>query len=277
MMVRRVAITMLLFLICQAPLTQMAASQADPEVERESELYLVELELMEAFSAIALSWDNSLDVLNLRIPHKPLLVIVYPGEEVSIEGCGAPVRSTDGEPRFCVFEQPIPGIQVTLIDQAAGEVARDINTNGVIVIPLEWLTDFKGANTTTQFRLAVGLFLAHEFGHFMQIELSEQLRRPLPSGKQSELLSDCFAGDVFATAGKTVFQGEGNNPITLLKVFESIGAQEPDGTHGTPIERRDAFTFGYAYGTIDADARKIQGKLACISRFWPNLLGNSMQ
>ncbi len=275
MMVRRVAVTLLLLLICQAPLSQMAVAQTDPDFERS--LYLVELELMEAFSAIALSWDNSLDVLDLRIPHKPLLVIVQPGEEVTIEGCGAPVRSTDGEPRFCVFEHPIPGIQVTLIDQAADEVARDIETNGIIVIPLEWLTDFKGARSNTQFRLAVGLFLAHEFGHFVQIELSEQLSRPLPLGKQAELLSDCFAGDVFATAGRSVFRNSGNSPITLLKVFESIGAQEPDSTHGTPIERRDAFTFGYAYGTIDADSRKIQGKLACISRFWPALLGNSVQ
>lgn len=256
----------------------VSAQNNEDELTFEEEVALVELELMEAFTAISLEWDNALDVLNLKIPQKPLLVLVYPGEEILVEGCGEASTSADGNPRYCVFDQQIPGLQVRSLD-GAGDDIRDIQTNGVIVMPLEWLTRFKiGPGTEPdeeQFSLGVGFFLAHEFGHFVQVELSEQMRRPLPAGKQSELLSDCIAGDMFATAGQRVFRNPRNNPATLLKVFEDIGAAELDGTHGTPIERRDAFTFGYAYATIDASTTGIQGKVACISRYWPEMLGNA--
>jgi uncharacterized protein len=94
---------------------------------------------------------------------------------------------------------------------------------------------------------AAATITAHEFGHHVAFEIASQTQKPLPAGKNNELIADCFAGNW----ARSVYQRgrPGSGAIeTGLDAIEAIGDSTINGDHGTPQERTNAFKIGL-FGT----------------------------
>ncbi|GAB2859941.1 hypothetical protein GCM10027074_28830 [Streptomyces deserti] len=114
---------------------------------------------------------------------------------------------------------------------------------------------------------AAAILTAHEFGHHVTDELQIQYQKkgmpfPPPAGKWNELIADCMAGAWAATAYHSGYL-EPNDFEEAATALEALG--DNPQTHGTPAERREALTVGFA---------GVQGRYgpgspaACIETYW---------
>ena len=112
---------------------------------------------------------------------------------------------------------------------------------------------------------AAGMMIAHEFGHHIQHEFSEQLQKPGPGNPNSELIADCFSG-VWAYSVFLASYLEEGDIDEALNALEVIG--DASGSHGTGEQRKNAFMIGYTgsqsypYGGVPAN---------CLVAFWPEI------
>ncbi len=292
-MARRLGIALVLLLILQGLSTPLSFSAAKAQDAYWDPAWIaqhsgeVEQQIQRAFTGAARAWDEWFFDMKLKVPNKPILVLVRQGESARVEGCtntlpDEAVTSRDSTPVYCVIQGPVSNITISTDPSTFDSPPRNppgetgVNVNGFILMPIETMTAFAyGSHDTgnTEFiSLAPAMFLAHEYAHFVQIELSNQLRRTLPVKIATELLADCLAGDLFATAGLSIFSDEENNANILLWSFNRLGDDLPNSEYGTDTQRREAFTFGFTLGTTDRDTTKRAGKLNCLSRYWPGIL-----
>lgn len=121
---------------------------------------------------------------------------------------------------------------------------------GTIYLPVTtmqhmWTGDIFGRQSVRKGDFAAAILTAHEFGHHVVHELSEQSRQPLPTGKWWELISDCMAG-VWATSAYyrgTMQPGNFEEAVAaLVAIGDTAITAEP---HGTSEERKNALLTGY--------------------------------
>lgn len=110
---------------------------------------------------------------------------------------------------------------------------------------------------------AAATIVAHEFGHHIQFQLATDTGKPGPVQPQSELIADCFAG-VWAYSVAVDGYLEEGDVDEAMNALAVIG--DSQGSHGTGLERANAFAIG-TYGTV-ADPR---GGVPqnCIGAYWP--------
>jgi hypothetical protein len=99
---------------------------------------------------------------------------------------------------------------------------------------------------------AAGYIVAHEFGHHIVDEFSNQTGVAEPGKPNSELLADCFAG----VGAYSLFLGNYLETGDLEEAVEAawtIGDFDVTGTdhHGTPAQRVNAFLIGYSGTTVN--------------------------
>lgn len=127
---------------------------------------------------------------------------------------------------------------------------------GVVYLPVLTMRKMWTGNVFERTSRAAGDFaaailVAHEFGHHIQDEIAIQSRVAAPTGKNKELIADCFAGVWMATA---YYEGllTDTDYAEAVAALEAIG--DPPGSngtdpHGTSAERSAALKIGYnGYG-----------------------------
>ncbi len=147
---------------------------------------------------------------------------------------------------------------------------------GVIVLPATtlqkmWTGDILGSQSRTVGDFAAAYIVTHEFGHHIADEFAIQLKAsgttmPAITGKNNELLADCFAG-------VWINYAFANGVLTDTDYAEAIAAAEAIGDkagggndpHGTPEERMRALRVGAEYG---ANSYQAGNPGACTSTYW---------
>jgi predicted metalloprotease len=150
--------------------------------------------------------------------------------------------------------------------------AADANQvdQGMVILPVSTMTKMWTGNIFEKqvsslkrvgdFEAAV--IVAHEFGHHIQDELTEQTRAPAPPNPNRELIADCFAG-VWAYS---VFLDNYLEPGDLDEAVNALGVIGDElGSHGTNAERQNAFLIGYS-GTTEVPGGGVPAR--CIENYW---------
>ena len=130
-------------------------------------------------------------------------------------------------------------------------------SNGTIVLPVETMLKMWNGNIFERTARQKGDFAAatlvsHEFGHHITWAMYKQAstKNPavkLPTGKNMELIADCFAG-VWAVAVYKDGMLEAGDVEEAIAALEAIGdSGTGSDPHGTPAERARAWKVGY-YG-----------------------------
>jgi hypothetical protein len=196
--------------------------------------------------------------------------IVEPGEapyqtNCKVPGGGTPPPTTDDFPNafYCG------------VDSMTG--SDGVLYEGVVVFPATtfqkmWSGDILGTQSRTAGDFAAAYVISHEFAHHIVHEFASQLEaagQPMPeiTGKNNELLADCFAG---AWINYAYSQGV----LTDTDYAEAIAAAEAVGDkpgtisqdpHGTPEERMYALRVGAELG---ANGYPAGNPGACTSTYW---------
>lgn len=154
------------------------------------------------------------------------------------------------------------------VTDAAGVVYE-----GVVILPVTtfqrmWTGDILGSQSRTIGDFGAAIVTAHEIGHHVQDEILLQLNAQgaavaEPTGKDKELIADCFAGVWMASAyySGLLIDTDYDEGVTALEAIGHGGSE----THGTADERRDALLVGYnglAGVTAPGDP------MACIYAYW---------
>ena len=150
---------------------------------------------------------------------------------------------------------------------------NDMNSHdrGMLVFPVETMAKMWSGNIFQRQvsdakrvgDFAAGMIIAHEFGHHIQDELSQQLRIAPPRSPNNELLADCFAG-VWAYSvflDDILEKGDIDEAVNALGV---IG--DTVGSHGTGAERQNAFLIGYTGTRLYPQGGVPEN---CMKAFWP--------
>lgn len=128
-------------------------------------------------------------------------------------------------------------------------VVNGVSDRGVLILPAEafvkvWLGDVYGRQTKRAGDFAVAVIVAHEFGHSVVDELGTQRGVAQPTGKNKELIADCFSGAWASTAYKKGYLENGDIEEGVA-TFDAIGdTSASSDPHGTSAERVAAFTLG---------------------------------
>ena len=147
---------------------------------------------------------------------------------------------------------------------------NSLGGHGLVVAPVEsfrkmWTGDIFEHRVSSLKRVgdfAAAVIVAHEFGHHIQDELSEQTGAKEPLHPEVELIADCFAG-VWAYGvflDRALSDGDIDEAVNALEV---IG--DDIGSHGTGEQRKNAFLIGFT-GTRQQPGGGIAGR--CIENYW---------
>ncbi|MDB5187019.1 MAG: putative protein of unknown function zinc metallopeptidase [Candidatus Saccharibacteria bacterium] len=180
--------------------------------------------------------------------------VVLPGEKwqsVCTDQKGAPEVVTDTTPNayYCPFD-----------DSGSGSIWLPATT-----FQKMWNGDVLGRQSQQAGDFAAAIVTAHEFGHHVKHELEVQEKArganiPPVTGKNKELLADCFAGVWAATA---YYNGllEGTDFEEAVAAMAAVGDAKPGGKdpHGSPEERVAALNLGY---------NDQMDPVRCISTYW---------
>lgn len=150
----------------------------------------------------------------------------------------------------------------------------DNDGNGEIWLPATtfqkmWLGNVFERSSTHSGDFAAAIMTAHEFGHHVTDELEQQTAAAIApqglevapiTGKNNELIADCYAG-VWASHAYYSNQQEVGDFEEAVAAMFAIGDATDDGTdpHGTSAERVAALQAGYN-DQIDPSV--------CVSNYW---------
>ena len=187
--------------------------------------------------------------------------VIMPGEEATSE-CTDPNTGADtvaGSDYNNAFYCPFDANESDL-----GAIYLPVDTMGQM-----WTGDMFNRQVSDLSKVgdyAAALLIAHEFGHHVQDELTEQVGVPKPAGINSEQIADCFAG----VWTYSVFLDNYLEPGDIDEAFEALGVigdQNPlRSSHGSGAQRQNAFLLGYN----GSEANPVPGVPAnCIVAFWP--------
>lgn len=142
--------------------------------------------------------------------------------------------------------------------------------NGMVVLPAQTMANMWSGNiferkVSSLQRVgdfAAGIITAHEFGHHIQDELSEQTGVQGPVNPNSELIADCFAGVWAFSVFLDSYLEEGD----IDEALNALGVIGDElGSHGTPTQRQTAFLIGYG-GTQQTPGGGQPYR--CIEEYW---------
>ena len=142
---------------------------------------------------------------------------------------------------------------------------------GTIILPATtfskmWSGNILGRQVSAVSRtgnFAAAVLEAHEYGHKVQDELSDDFNVPAPTNPNKELLADCFAGNYAYNAFTRGYLEDGDEQVAL----DALGAIGDDpNSHGSPEQRDAAFEIGYR-GTQDTPKPGVPA--ICINVYWP--------
>jgi predicted metalloprotease len=134
---------------------------------------------------------------------------------------------------------------------------------GTVILPVTtfykmWFGDIFGKNSGVLGDFAAGAIVAHEFGHSVQDEMSQQLGWAAPKGKKKELIADCFSG-VWTWSINQRGQLEQGDLGEIAAALNLMGdAKITDNSHGTVQERVAAVNIGLQNGN----------PMNCVSAYW---------
>lgn len=149
---------------------------------------------------------------------------------------------------------------------------RAVNRQGSIILPVDTFADIWNGKLMGSQGFLLGDFsaatiVAHEYGHNVvyRLAMAYGLEQG-PSGDDSELIADCFAGNWAAT----VFERKDLSFKEMLQaaaLMVSIGDARAGQGHGTSIQRAMALWKGFS------DNLKRQGQPGdCLKEYWPQVL-----
>lgn len=155
------------------------------------------------------------------------------------------------------------------ITTADGRVYQGMVILPVLTMQQMWTGTILGASSRMGGDFGAAIVTAHEMGHHVQDELTQQVAaqgtapRPL-TGSNAELIADCFAGVWMTTA----YRGgllSGDDVDEAVAALEAIGAPVEGAAHGTPAQRREALLVGYngLPGVTEPG-----DPMACIQTYW---------
>jgi predicted metalloprotease len=188
--------------------------------------------------------------------------VIMPGE-VATSICSDPATGT-------------PPISVDSVYNNAFYCPIDPNEsdNGAIFLPVDTISDMwtgdmfdrQVSDLSKVGDFAAAILVAHEFGHHVQDELTEQVGVPKPAGINSEQIADCFAGVWAYTVWLDGYMETGDIDEAFLAIGV-IGDLDPNrSTHGSGEQRQNAFLLGYN----GSQANPVPGvPVNCIEAFWP--------
>jgi predicted metalloprotease len=110
-----------------------------------------------------------------------------------------------------------------------------------------WLGSYGNYTIKGTDDMSVSVLVAHEYGHNVEAELGLWDGR---TGAQKERGADCFAGVWAKDASDRGILDDGdiNEGLQALDLLAEHPGQSDNGLHGTPEERKAAFTVGYSQG-----------------------------
>jgi len=193
--------------------------------------------------------------------------LVQPAKPYSKEGCWV---STPSGTRITVFPSDFRNAMYCDVENGHG------TDKGVIIIPIQalaklWTGDIYGRqvpNPQAVGDFAAGVVLSHEFGHHIAAEIGAYKKLPRLTGKNKELLADCFAG-VHAYSLSLGVDGHldpgdlDEGLAALAALGDTANSTDP---HGTPAERQNAFNVGLRGTTADQRPAVPNN---CLKNFWP--------
>lgn len=144
-----------------------------------------------------------------------------------------------------------------------------VRYDGALILPITalqqvWLGDIYGKKSDTPGDFGAAMIVAHEFGHHVQDELSRQDGYKPPTGKNKELIADCFAGNWATSVYKKgeLEKGDMLEAANMLGVLGDVSVST--NSHGTAEERIAAMMVGYmgSQGKNPGDPRE------CFARYW---------
>lgn len=185
---------------------------------------------------------------------------------------------------FVTYDVLMPGDTFTSTCPGYGTVGSDLENafycrsdgdgQGEIVLPDETFAKMWGGdifdrqveNPQLTGDFAAAAIAAHEFGHHVQDELSQDFGVAGPTKPDNELLADCFSGAVTYGLGQWGVLDDGDVDEAIA-AFGVIGDEQND--HGTDAQRQTAFEIGL-YGS---QAQPGGGEpTACLAAYWPAVL-----
>lgn len=145
---------------------------------------------------------------------------------------------------------------------------------GSVILPVDtfadiWQGKLMGSKGIMLGDFSAATIIAHEYGHNVVYRLAMAYGLDEgPSGDNSELIADCFAGNWAATVfGRKDLSFTSMAQAAALVI--SIGDAEPGQGHGTSAARAMALWTGFT------DNLKRQGQPGdCLKRYWPQVLAN---
>ncbi|MEO7904374.1 MAG: neutral zinc metallopeptidase [Candidatus Saccharimonadales bacterium] len=184
------------------------------------------------------------------------VTIVTPSETVQTD-CGVePITATTNNAYYCPSDVTHDEYDNTVVGQ--------------ILLPLTtfermWLGDIFGDTSDIAGDFTSAIIVAHEFSHHVVDEMTQQsedagkLITPI-TGKNNELIADCFAG-VWLAESYYDQHLVGDDFEEAAAALSAIGDIVPDNVdpHGTGTERVDALTLGYN--------NKMQSTV-CVTTYW---------
>lgn len=171
---------------------------------------------------------------------RPLVGYVVLPEEASYtsgcqwaDGTSLVITGTTNNAYYCPVDEVVPGYRGTI--WLPLQTFLQMWDGDIFDRPSERIGDF-----------AAAVVVAHEFGHHVADEIAQGAQVAPPTGKNSELIADCFAGNWAASvyAQGLLEEGDVEEAVAALSVIGDVG--ESEYPHGTGEERVSAFTAGYA-------------------------------
>jgi len=186
--------------------------------------------------------------------------LIQPGE-IYTSNCPVPISATEVT---YSFGSDFPNAFYCPLDMNSSD-------RGYLIIPIQtmakmWTGDiFQQQVSDLKYvgDFAAAMITAHEFGHHIQDELTENTGIAAPAKPGVELIADCFAG-VWTYSLNLDGRLEAGDVDEALNALAIIGDNQ--GDHGTGAERDNAFSIGL-YGS-QADPRG-GVPLNCTKAFWP--------
>ena len=178
--------------------------------------------------------------------------LVQPGKPYHFAPCWLPTSTG----RIDTFPSDFPN---AMYCNAVSPGARDA---GIMILPIQsmaklWTGNIYGRQVTNPQAIgdyAAGVVTAHEFGHHIEAELAAQKGLSRVTGKNKELIADCFAG-VHAYSLSLGVDGhlDAGDIDEAVAALEALGDTSTTSTdpHGTPEERSNAFRIGLQGSVAD--------------------------
>ncbi len=242
----------------QSPV-QSPVQSPTPQVTLEDVLIMVQDVVLLTTEAMDIYWSAQFQELGLREP-MVYITTLWPLQYRQSD-CGILVFGTSNNAFYC----PIEDWSYTWT-LPSGKMFQTLEHGEIIVplMPMATLATFGNlweVGLIEEGSYMVVAITAHEFAHHIVDELTLQWGALRLQNPNNELIADCIAGSFMGIMNDTQ-RLTAKQISNIIDGFAVIGDYNVDssGHHGTPEERRHAFSIGY-YGGLGSEG-------LCFDNFW---------